>query len=72
MFTEEQIDEMVRLYVDEGMSTLDIAERFGCSRVTICNRLNERGVMRSCAEANRISAEDPEYRKKRAEGVRRK
>ena len=72
LFSEEDVDEMVRLYVDEEMSTTDIAEKFGCSKATIQTRLKERGVLRSVAEACRKRSEDPKWRKNQAEAGRKR
>lgn len=38
------IDEIVRLYVDEKISCADIGSRFGCTHKAIATRLAERGI----------------------------
>ena len=35
---------LVRMYVDQKMTTAQIAEQMGCTNVTVCNRLRKHGV----------------------------
>jgi DNA-binding CsgD family transcriptional regulator len=39
-------DELCRLYVEEGLSTVEIGLRLGCNERTVANRLEERGIAR--------------------------
>ncbi len=51
---EEQIDEAVRLYVEQRWSSVRIGEKLGVDHGTVWNRLRERGVsMRDIQGRNR-------------------
>lgn len=44
---ELPIEEIRRLYVEEGLSSVQIAVKYGCGKSTIISRLREMGVERS-------------------------
>lgn len=54
ILTQEQIDEMIRLY-NCGGSSSDIAKRFGISRQTVNNRLRKSITLRSKQKAKTIA-----------------
>lgn len=54
-FTDEQIKEMIRLYVDERQSTRVLGEKFGCCKTTITRILKDNNVsIRNNTEGRRI------------------
>ena len=62
-FTEADVSEMERLYVQEELPLQKVAERFNCPAVSVGNKLKERGIrLRTAKEAQALY-----YRKK--EGV---
>jgi len=46
VFTPEQDKEVARLYVDEGLSTIKIAKRYGVDKGSVTNALNRQGIKR--------------------------
>lgn len=43
-YSQEFREEAVRLYVEEGKSSYEVAETMGCTRPSVCNWLRERGI----------------------------
>ena len=54
-FTEADVSEMERLYVQEELPLQKVAERFNCPAVTVGNKLKERGIrLRTAREAQAL------------------
>ena len=54
MFSDEEVAEMVKLYVEEEESGEELAYQFDCSSTTIREYLKKKGVLRSREDAQRL------------------
>ena len=63
-WTEERLAELRRLWVEETLSSSEIAERMGISRGTVMGKINRLGLLRHrgapSPPALSLSAEDPQ------------
>lgn len=61
-------DELIRLYVEQKLSSIEIAEIFNCSSLTVINRLKEYGIeVRTISEANKGKQKSKESNLRRSE-----
>ncbi len=63
-WTEERLAELRRLWVEESLSSSEIAQRMGISRGTVMGKINRLGLLRHrgapSLEALSLSAEEPQ------------
>ena len=61
-------DELIRLYVEQKLSSIEIAEIFNCSSLIVINRLKEYGIeVRTISEANKGKQKSKESNLRRSE-----
>ncbi len=75
VFTEEQINEIKRLYIEERMGTPSIGETFGVHKAVVNRTLKENGVVLDQSGRRNIggkSVADKKYREKNKEKIKEK